>query len=135
MWHLTTTYRIFAYTRRVLYKDLRTPHPGCVLYMGASYVKYFLHKSPKPASYIRVHLIFGCILYAQKYGRIFAYIRLVLYKDLRTPHPGYVLYMGASYVKYFLHKSLKPVSYIRVRLICAKIWYPSTILIFRYLPL
>ena len=36
--------------------------------MGASYVKYFLHKSSKPASYIQVRLIIRCVLYARKYG-------------------------------------------------------------------
>ena len=64
-------YRIFAYIRHVLYKVLRTPHPGCILYMGASYAKYFLNKSSKPVSYIWARLIIRCVLYARKYGKYF----------------------------------------------------------------
>src|SRR6218665_4143891 len=37
-------YRIFAYIRRVLYKVLHTPHPGCDLYSMASNLINFLHE-------------------------------------------------------------------------------------------
>jgi len=41
---LKNTYRIFAYIRRVLYKVLHTPHPGCDLYSRASNLINFLHE-------------------------------------------------------------------------------------------
>ena len=41
---LSGTNCIFAYIRRVLYKVLHTPHPGCDLYLGASNLINFLHE-------------------------------------------------------------------------------------------
>ena len=40
----------------------------CVVYMMATYSKYILHKSSKPATYIWVRLIIGCVQYTRKYG-------------------------------------------------------------------
>src|SRR6218665_2665160 len=40
----------------------------CVVYMRATYSKYILHKSSKPATYIWVRLIIGCVQYTLKYG-------------------------------------------------------------------
>src|SRR6218665_1059428 len=36
--------------------------------MRATYSKYILHKSSKPATYIWVRLIIGCVQYTLKYG-------------------------------------------------------------------
>src|SRR6218665_1639136 len=40
----------------------------CVVYMMATYSKYILHKASKPATYIWVRLLIGCVQYTLKYG-------------------------------------------------------------------
>src|SRR6218665_1505029 len=43
----------------------------CVVYMRATYSKYILHKASKPATYIWVRLIIGCVQYTLKYSNLF----------------------------------------------------------------
>src|SRR6218665_2601726 len=49
----------------------------CVVYMMATYSKYILHKSSKPATYIWVRLIIGCVQYTLKYGNQITTINFV----------------------------------------------------------
>src|SRR6218665_3636858 len=70
----------------------------CVVYMRATYSKYILHKSSKPATYIWVRLIIGCVQYTLKYGRrvTSVCIKLRSYLTLEDNHLEVVIVKGSS---------------------------------------